>query len=170
MTNNAQTLEQNYTAIANEARSLSQLITVNTAGLSRKELVNITRPENDIAWRQLENLIEDAENVNKFGKNGVAQIVQHAELVIDALHRDEPIDAGARVAINHLEDHVSSCIEVARSLRNSCVYSVQAIHDVDPNHPVFTRDLMASFINSAFHRAIEERLVNIRALVTQAGA
>lgn len=170
MANNAQALEQNYTAIANEARSLSQLIAVNTAGLSRKELVNITRPENDIAWRQLENLIEDAENINKFGKNGVAQIAQHAELVIEALHRNEPIDAGTRIAINHLEDHVSSCIEVARSLRNSCVYSVQAIHDVNPNHPVFTRNLMASFINSAFHRAIEERLTNIRALVTRVDA
>lgn len=170
MANNAQALEQNYTAIANEARALSQLIAVNTAGLSRNELVNITRPENDIAWRQLENLIEDAENINKFGKNGVAQIAQHAELVIEALHRNEQIDAGARVAINHLEDHVSSCIEVARSLRNSCVRSVQAIHDVDPNHPVFTRNLMASFINSAFHRAIEERLTNIRSLVTQVDA
>lgn len=170
MANNAQALEQSYTAIANEARALSQLIAVNTAGLSRNELVNITRPENDIAWRQLENLIEDAENINKFGKNGVAQIAQHAELAIEALHRNEQIDAGARVAINHLEDHVSSCIEVARSLRNSCVCSVQAIHDVDPNHPVFTRNLMASFINSAFHRAIEERLTNIRALVTQVDA
>lgn len=170
MTNATQALEQNYSTIANEARSLSQLIAVNTAGLSRKELANLTRSENDIAWRQLENLIEDAENINNFGKNGIKQIAQHAELVIEAIQRNEPTSAGVRIAIDHMENHVSSCIGVAQALRNSCTHSVQAIHDVDPNHAVFTRGLMASFISSAFHRAIEERLLNIHALMTHPSA
>lgn len=167
MTINTHTLEQTYIAISNEAHSLSQLIAVNTTGLSRDALTNIALPENDIAWRSFENLIEDVENINKFGKNEVAQITQHAELMIEALHRNEPIDEDTRVTISRLENHVNNCIEIARGLRDSCARSVQAIHDVDPTHTVFTRKPMAPATNNALHRAIEKQLENIRILVNQ---
>lgn len=164
MIDNKHSMVLTYNEIADEARSLEQLIDVSMAGLSRDSVLDFIHPMFDPAWRQFGNLLEDAENINKFGKNGVAQIAEKADRIADSIQRDGGVNDSTRDAMDKLSQHIDECVVVAQALIDSCTHAAQAVHDADPDHLVFTQEHTAFFISNVFHSAIVHRLETIKGI------